>query len=438
MANIFEEIMKQSQPVTESFVRNSNKKVVKTESKRIAADKIKLESRRIFEEVDDLDELDDQFEVTPEDVDDEENENEVVLVIDPEADPDEEIPEDAANEMIGDEVYKCPVCGANYLCSHDAIENESIEVDEEGVPVECPVCGDDTDQILIGEIAPVDGAGEETDLDMVDSEDAEDDIDVDDVDVDIDEEIPDEEEFVEEEDDEVIEDSLKRSRSRKRRTESKSLRRGRRGRGKKFESKDCPECDEVEDEETLTEDVDDDIDLVDDYDDDDIDVVDEVDDSLEFVDPVVEDKASAVNIQKADTVELHFDEARLESMMTDMLRENYKGKGTFRVRNITSKDNKLKFEYVVRTNKISKRGTLVAEGFIKSNRKITLRCRDKGAFTESFTRTPSFVIECVRIRNKIIPVSVKYDFKKRVNESLYRVKGEAGKSVNFTKAARRK
>lgn len=363
--NIFEELMTGQSILTEGVSRKSQAKK-KVESKKIPSNKIRVESTKILEDVDDYDELDNEFAKDPEEVED----GEVVLVIDPEANPNEEIPEDAASEMIGDSVYKCPICGANYVCDCDSV-TEGIEVDEQGVPTECPVCGDDAEQILIGEIAPAEGAGEEAPVDPAEPEDTEEDIDV--------EDIPEEEE---EEEEDIIEDSLKRG---------------------------------------INEDIED-------------------DSALEFVDPVEEEvpAKSAVSVN-ADNVYIDFDEKKFESIMNGFLRENYKGALAFKVTKGTYRNGVLKLEYIVRSGKKSvKKGVLAFEGYkvgARHSRVLTLSGKDKGAFTESFTRKPAFVLECVCVRNKIVPTSLKYNFTKRVNESLYRVQG-VSKPVNFQKATR--
>lgn len=152
MANIFEELMQSHAQLTESVSSKKTSKCdCKGKCKKFSAKKFRLESLRILEDagLDGLDELDAEFAVDPEET----NEDEVVLIIDPELPTDEEVPEDAAEQIVGDYVYKCPICGANYVCDPNS-ENEFLSVDEEGVPVECPVCGEDFDQILIGQIAP--------------------------------------------------------------------------------------------------------------------------------------------------------------------------------------------------------------------------------------------------------------------------------------------
>lgn len=184
MANVFEQLMSQSRDMVNE-TSSVERKV--TESRKIPVTKIKLESRKIFEE-EDLDVIDDKFSV---DMDNPEN-DEVVLVIDPELPAEgEEEPEVKADEMVGDMVYKCPVCGANYLCDHDHLEEEGIEVDDEGTPIACPICGDESDQILVGEIAPAEEVKEEDETELPPQGDETEEVD-------------------ETEEDEVIEDSVKR------------------------------------------------------------------------------------------------------------------------------------------------------------------------------------------------------------------------------------
>ena len=162
MASIFEEMMTANHSLTESAkpsTRFGKKSKMVKECRKINCKCLRVESRKFFEE-NDIDDLEKDFAV-PED----EKSDEVVLVIDPELPSDEEVPEEAAAEMVGDKVYKCPVCGSNYVCNCDNDGMvEGIEVDEDGAPLECPICGDDADQILIGEIAPAEEApGEEVD-----------------------------------------------------------------------------------------------------------------------------------------------------------------------------------------------------------------------------------------------------------------------------------
>ena len=371
--NIFEELMAGQSTLTEGVNRKSQKKTTKVESKKIPLNKLKVESMKILEDYEDYDELDDQFAKDPEEVED----GEVVLVIDPEANPNEEVPEDAAEDMVGDSVYKCPICGANYVCDCDAAKTEGIEVDENNVPTECPVCGDDAEQILIGEIAPAEGAGEEAPLDPTDVDDNDDsEDDTDDI-----------------EDEDIIEDSFKR-RGARRVKENKT----RRKRVKEDLDNVCPECGE---EDCI--------------------------DALELADPVTEEPAEPAVAVNADNVYIDFDEKKLESIMNGFLRENYKGALSFKVTKGTYRNGTLKLEYVVRSGrKPMKKGVLAFEGYNmtkRARRVVSLKGKDKGAFTESFTRKPAFILECVCVRNKIVPTSLKYNFTKRVNESLYRVEG---------------
>lgn len=358
MASIFEELMGVNATLTESArpARRTAKKV--NERKMIPVKNIKVESRKIFEETD-FDDLDQQFAAAPS----EENPDEVVLVIDPELPSDQEAPEDVAEEMVGDLVYKCPVCGSNYVCSCGDEMSEGIDTDENGIPTECPVCGDDADQILIGEIAPAEGAGEKVNPDPVESEDLEDE--------DL-EELPTEEDIDEEGlDDDPVEESLK-------------------------------------------EDFGDDVD----------------DSALELEVPIEEPVAEkeptpAVEVNNS-TVTLLLDDAKFESLMTKMIRENYKGNPMFKITRCSLRDGKLRLEYFVREGRKVTKGVLVGEGFDKTSRKMQIKFVDKGAFTESFAKSPSFIVECVRVRNAVTPLSVKYNYKVRVNESLYRVSGSVG------------
>lgn len=371
MPNIFEELMLQNSGLTESFRPTNRKKV--TESKKIKFNKIKLESRRIFEE-EDFDELDAQFAVDPE-----EDSDEVVLVIDPDLPADEEVPEDAAEEMVGDFVYKCPVCGSNYICNCDAEKNESVEVDEDGVPTECPVCGDDAEQILVGEIAPAEDAGEEQEMDPVEVDDNETSEETEEV----------EDEYPE--DDVVEEESVKVTEGIEDEISSEPV-------------EVCPECGNspctCNDELVMEPAVD--------------------------VEETAEEEHPAVEIN-ADVVNLQLDESRLAKMMTNVIKENYKNNPSVKITKASQKNNRLKIEYVVVDGKKSKKGTLIGEGFDPKSRRMTLKFRDKGVFTENITRKPAFVVECIKVKNSIIPTKMSYDYKVRVNESLYRVYGKVGK-----------
>lgn len=171
----------------------------------ISANKIRFESLKRFLEGDIEDtELDVTADYTPED--------DVVLVIDPDMD---EVPEDTdeaveeAEDLVGQHVCKCAICGANYVT--DAEINEEVEIEDQ----ECPVCGETGDQIVVGVITPTEELSDE---------DAED---IDNVEVEETEETEDdgEEEFEKEEVDDDFEESVKRSRMRTMRRRAESVRR---------------------------------------------------------------------------------------------------------------------------------------------------------------------------------------------------------------------
>lgn len=495
MASIFEELMTANQRLTES-VHPAKKK---TESRKINCRHLKVESRKFFEE-NDLDTLEKEFEV-PEVTS--ENPDEIVLVIDPEIQDSEEIPEDAAEEMVGDLVYKCPVCGSNYVCNCDADKafEEGIEVDEEGTPIECPICGDDADQILVGEIAPADEAeGKEVDLppqeedeDLPDEDGnldnpIEEDLDisvstddegkVDEVVVDEDGETVVDEVVDEVDDDEIVEGYRKFDKDNPGDIKSKDAycmvavqnKRTRKVDWKKIEGsvskilsyianarrketlydygdiyvndgiteesfdqesglkKVCPKCHKDVDYCECSSKKECDKVVKEDFSDDEGET-DEIVLEPAVEDAVEDEEESPAVVVKDSNVELVFDEARLESLVRKVLKDNYKGNPSFKVSKVRLNKGVLKVEYVVRRGKSSKKGILVGEGFNTRTRVFKVSFRDKGAFTESFGRTPAFVVEMVRVRNKFIPTKMTYDYRVKVNESLYQIKG----SVNSGK-----
>lgn len=481
MASIFEEMMTANQKLTESV-----HPAMKKESRKISCKRIKVESRKFFEEGD-LDELEKDFEV-PED----ENSDEVVLVIDPEIKDDEEIPEDAATEMVGDAVYKCPVCGSNYVCDCDAdgMTTEGVEVDEFGVPVECPICGDDSDQILVGEIAPADEAsGEEQEMDLQSPEEDEEEVEDDeltesvkfnyptdyaryfydhgtDADV-VDRILKDnghDQKFIRQvydamdeiEDDDDLYEKVRRSKK-----EDLDI---------SISTDDEGQVDEVtveEDGETVVDEVVDEEETSDESTDDEDEVFEEggfkkvcpkchkdvdycecnmksemkedfdcdgddcmVDDEpiisvdTDEVEPIEDDTPDVVI--KDSEVNLVLDESKLVAFMNKMLKDNYKGTPTFKPTKVTSKNGTLKVEYVVRNGKKSSKGFIIGEGFNPKSRVMKVAFRDKGVFTESMKRVPIMTMEFVKLNNKIIPTKMAYDYKVKVNESLYRIKGKYG------------
>lgn len=432
MASIFEELMGVNSTLTESVrpARRANKSV--NEHKKIPVKNLKVESRRIFEETD-YDELGQEFAAEPT----EENPDEIVLVIDPELDANEDVPENAANDMVGDLVYKCPICGSNYVCDCDAALGEGIEVDENGIPIECPICGDDAEQILVGEIGPAEGAGEETDPEMLDADDVED------------EEIPEDEEeesFDEgSEDEEVVEEeSLTELFGKKKSTKTydiltttntpkgykswyshkglseKEAERVIKELKKEHEGEDISFTKFPHKEESFREGLEDE-EVVEDL------PAEESALELEIPEETPSATPTADVVVNNSTVTLLLDDTKFESLMTKMIRENYKGNSAFKITKCSVREGKLRLEYFVREGRKVTKGVLVGEGFDKTSRKMTIKFTDKGAFTESFAKTPSFVVECVRIRNAVTPLSLNYDYKVRVNESLYRVSGKVGK-----------
>ena len=125
----------------------------------IPVNKLKVESIRFFEDEDT--DGDATADYTPED--------DVVLVIDPEMEETPESEEDAeaaAEELIGDCVCKCAICGANYVCDCESV-NEDMESEEDT----CPVCGETGEQIVVGTITPTEEISDEDEDELTDIED---------------------------------------------------------------------------------------------------------------------------------------------------------------------------------------------------------------------------------------------------------------------------
>lgn len=190
-------VKKTSKVVKESVSKRSRKR----KPFNIPANKIKTESLHKF--LEDGDE-DITVDYTPDD--------DIVLVVDPEMDevPDDlEAAEDQAEDLVGDHVCKCSICGANYVT--DADITEDFEMEDE----QCPVCGETGEQIVVGVITPTEELSDEDQEDVDDSDIEEEEI-VDDEDGDFEEE--------EVEEDEEVEESFSRRRrpSQFRRVESRS------------------------------------------------------------------------------------------------------------------------------------------------------------------------------------------------------------------------
>lgn len=347
-----------------SVKESVSKRVRSTKARKpfaIPASKLKFESLTRFHEAEGDDTADDDFDVTA----DYTPEDDVVLVIDPEM---EEVPEDAAEaqaaaeEMVGDHVCKCSICGANYVT--DTEIDEEVEIED----AECPVCGETGDQIVVGVITPVGELSDEdqADLDDVDVEDEEGDEEVD-VDVDFDD-IDAEDEG----EDEDYDESLNRRRlARKpmaRRTESA-----------KRMSKPMPRR-----PKTRTE-------------------------SARPARPVrnVASRKTATAMPEGYA----FDEVTFNRMLTQFAKENYENVRSVRISKGSVKRGTLTLEGIVTTTKGSKRTIkFVAEDF-KPTARMTIKFREIGPFTESIKSTkPSFILECRLVGKAIRPMALRYSY----------------------------
>lgn len=195
---------------TAKTVKESVKKKALSKSKKlfdIPVNKIKLETLQRFHEAEGDEEEEFTAEYTPAD--------DTVLIIDPEMDEvpeDEAAAEEAAEDLVGQHVCKCSICGANYVRDEEEL-SEDVDTEEE----ECPICGEIGEQIVVGVITPAEELSTEDEEDVVD-------IDVDSTEDEVDGE--DEEEvdvdFEEEDDDDDFEESVRRSRAKtmRRRVES--------------------------------------------------------------------------------------------------------------------------------------------------------------------------------------------------------------------------
>lgn len=437
MASIFEELMAANAGVPmelESAPQVPNRRKIK-------ANQIKVESKKIFEDSDE-EILSKEFEVPAEDSE------EVVLVIDPELPSEEEVPEDAAEELVGDLVYKCPVCGSNYVCDCDSEALEGIEVDEEGAPLECPVCGDDADQILVGEIAPVD------EVEVSGDEVSE--VEVDEAEVVDESTCPDcgkssddcecTESPCKECDDKSVARKVRKS-VRKMDLEEDDLG-SRIDKYQKWVDYDMKRYGRVSDKTNslirkaglqLIKDqygdyevsaghykaesksgrksIRESDDFIDDYSDD-AEIISIDTDKLEDEDDKNETK---IEIKDSD-VDFYFDEKRFESLMTKVLRENYKGTPIIKVNKVVSRGSRVRIEYTIRNKGSRKNGILSGTGLNESSRFNKLSLSDNsGIFTKS--KSPAFIVEARRVGRNLVPTRISYNYRSVVNESVYRVKG---------------
>lgn len=346
--------------VKESVSRKAKKSLKKESVKRIPkfdTSRIRVESLKFMKEADE-----DDFDFTPED--------EVVVVIDPEM---EEVPTDeedaaaAAEELIGDTICKCSVCGANYVCDcADTIE-EDVDGETETVVADgvCPVCGEDGAQIVVGEIVATDDAVDNTD-------DADDVDDVDDAE-DFDEEEFDEEEF--DVDEEKVEGCATKESVRRR-----PMQRVRKENATKRMRPATRPVTRKESKLALNR------------------------------RKVMERKSTA---KRTATKTIMFDESALNRLFNTFAKENYSNVKNVRFTKGSIRGNKLTVEGVVTTVKGSRRPIkLVSENYKKLQGKIQFK--EVGPFTES-VKMPSnratFVVEYVKRGTAIKPVSMKYSFK---------------------------
>ena len=295
-------------------------------------------------------------------------EDDVVLVIDPDM---EDVPEDvdeaeeAAEDLIGSHVCKCAICGANYVTDEELSEDLDV-VDET-----CPVCGEEGDQIVVGVITATEELSDEDKADI-------DDVDVED-EVEEKEEVEetedgDFEEFEEEEEDEDFEESVRRSRMRTMRRKAESIRKTPLARKP----------------------------------------------SMKRTKPVVKESEN----------EATFDEVTFNRMLTTFAKENYSNVKFVKISKGSIRGKRMTLEGVVTTTKGSKRPIkFVCENF-EMGRKMTLRFKEYGPFTESVKNSGSpFVVECVTMRGRITPVSLRYSFRAKnagmkESKNLYSVTGK--------------
>lgn len=388
--------LKESARPAKKSVKKTSKKIKESKkvgakySKKIAANRIKVESMQFFKENEDNEEV---FDYTPDE--------EVVLVIDPEMDETPEDVEDAqeeAEELVGDYVCKCSICGANYVC--DCEEIEALGEDLEETEAECPICGETGEQIIVGEITPTEDVVED-EVEDEEEVDVEDEVDVeepaeDDNDLDININI-DADDFEEEEEDEDYEESIQRA---KRRT---LMRRESAKRAKmRKESKVMGARKPVAKRPMVKR-------------------------------PAMESKLSAKRplpkksmLKKSVTESKTFniDETTLNRMLTKFAKENYSNVRFVKINKGTFKNNKLTLEGVIVTTGNSKRPTkFVCENF-KKGTNVIAKFTEFGAFTESAIGKNSFTINFVNKANTYTPVALRYSYNVKEGREAFSVSGK--------------
>lgn len=356
--------------------RPVSKKLRKEAVRKISCGKLRLESMKFVEDADS-----DEFDFTPED--------EVVVVVDPEMDEvpaSEEEAKEAAEELIGDTICKCSICGANYVCDCDSTIEEDVDGEVETCVEDgtCPICGEEAPQIVVGEIVPADDASvaDTDDVDNVDDDDTDETEDTATTDDD----------FVT--DDDTANESVRRRPAVKRpvRRESTTARRTSRVASRKPALKRERVATSRMARKPMAK------------------------------KPVrVESKRTARPVMnrvrptsRVAGKQIDFNECALNRLFTKFAKENYDNVASVRFTDGKVVGTKLTVEGIVRTTKGSKRTIkLVAENFKPVAGKIKLQCREMGPFTESVKMPKNkvpFVVECDVRASKVTPVSMKYAY----------------------------
>ena len=358
-----------------------SKKLRKEAVRKISCGKLRLESMKFVEDADS-----DEFDFTPED--------EVVVVVDPEMDEvpaSEEEAKEAAEELVGDTICKCSICGANYVCDCDSTIEEDVDGEVETCVEDgtCPICGEEAPQIVVGEIVPADDASvaDTDDVDNADDTDETEDTDTMDNEVSVDDD-----DFAT--DDDTANESVRRRPAVKRpvRRESTTARRT----SRVVSRKPALKRERVATSRTARKPM--------------------------AKKPVrVESKRTARPVMnrvrptsRVAGKQIDFNECALNRLFTKFAKENYDNVASVRFTKGNVVGNKLTVEGVVRTTKGSKRTIkLVAENFKPVAGKIKLQCREMGPFTESVKMPKNkvpFVVECNVRAGKVTPVSMKYAY----------------------------
>ena len=383
---------KPSKKASKKVVKESAKKIVgnrfKRAKKTISANKIHLESLQFVKEAEENDEV---IDYTPEE--------DVVLVIDPEMDEtpaDVEEAEADAEDIIGDFVCKCSICGANYLCDCDAIEEDLEE--EEGV---CPVCGETGEQIIVGEITPAEEVAEVEDEDEVADED---DVDVDvDVDTDAEDDFADDDTDVnvninidaddtDDTDEDEYAESIKRA---KRRT---MLRRESAMKSKLSAKRPMAKRTAVESK-------------------------------LSAKRPMGKLSAKRPMAKKSvmeSKNNIQLDEVTLNRMLTKFAKENYDNVRFVKIsKGSISKNGTLTLEGIVLTTKGSKRATKFTCENFKSGKVVSAKFTETGAITEGAIKSKNaFTINFVNKNNVYTPTALTYNYAVKEGRQGYSVSGK--------------